>query len=204
MAKAGRPKLAPADRKSVGVSLRLKPEVRDVLKREAEARGNTLTGEITERINNAAAASLASERSDFHAYGSPRVRALMHLIGMTVRNFEAFGDDTLWDDPVEYETMMEAVTTILAAFHPEAEPVSRDVPVAESRGARKARGMLRQLKRHRRYRKRSRTESLDARGDFIPLIEDEYLWAEIWRDLGSIGERLSGPASEGSTASGAR
>jgi hypothetical protein len=183
----GRPKLPEKDKKkSATVSLSMTPELRDQLVADQIRNGKkSVNKEIVDRLKHTLS---QGGYIDHWVFGEPTNHNLMRLIGMMTRNIWRAEGDELWTNPVVHQDFKDAIITVLDAFGPDGKIPSPNMN--ESAGQRRGRSWLEQVHRAKQLPDRLPDERTTPDGEYIDFTTDERALVEIWKGLGSLGNKL--------------
>ena len=167
-------------------SIQMPADLEARLIRAAELNARKKNPEIVDRLEQ----SFSTQNVEMSDFGSPQVFAMCRFLGMMIRNFEVFERDEIWNNPAAHQELKDAVVTVLDAFGPEGgipEP-----SIDETAGARRGRSWVTQLRHNKKLPQRTKEERTTSDGEYLPLMQDEYVLPEIWKALGPLAKKLEG------------
>ena len=105
---------SPTLKKASVLSVRMEPELREVLQRSAAEAGMTLSEEAAQRLQG----SLDQEETDARMWGRSELRALFRLCGVVASDLERITGRNCFEDPATYLQIEQAVRQVLRQFAP--------------------------------------------------------------------------------------
>lgn len=185
----GAPPKGPYSNKKAAITARIEEGLKAKLIEATKVSGFSLNQEIEVRLNH----SFSSHNLDKSDFGSPQILSVSRLLGMMMRNFQAFEGEELWNGEEAHEELKDAILTVLNAFGPQGgipEPSK-----GETAGQRRGRNWITQFRNAGNIAPRMKAGKLNKQNEGAyymgdDFTHDEYAFREIWIGLGSLANKL--------------